>query len=266
MAVIRTDSIHYENIGTRLREKLGTDKEFYPAEMADGVAAVYDAGVQAEYDRFWDAIQGSNGQQTSYIACFGGVFWNANTLKPKWDIVPRSNASYMFYYNQMGGDLVAYFESIGKRLDLETPKCNFNSTFQYSKFTRLPKMYNSEASWYSTFANCSNLVTIDEIGHKDGGEFQLATSTFSSCPALRNVKIKGTLITATNLSTCPLSKDSIIAFMTCLSDRVTGKTLTLKKSAVNIEFETSAGANDGVASDEWKALVAAKTNWTISLV
>ena len=54
--------------------------------------------------------------------------------------------------------------------------------------------------------------------------------------------------------------------MTVISDNVTGQAVSVKKDAVNIAFETSAGAGDGSTSAEWLALVATKTNWTISLV
>ena len=87
------------------------------------------------------------------------------------------------------------------------------------------------------------------------------------CPALREVRLTGEVKTSLDIKTATaLSKETITNIVGCLSTEATGKALTLSVAAVNAAFETADGALDGFASAEWESLVAAHTNWTISLV
>ena len=63
-----------------------------------------------------------------------------------------------------------------------------------------------------------------------------------------------------------LSKASITSIINALSDTTSGLSITLSKTAVNNEFETSKGASNGSTSQEWAALIATKSNWGISLI
>lgn len=258
--------------------KSGRDEGYqdgYGSGHGDGYTEGFDAGKQAEYDAFWDKFQ-ANGNRTRYRACFGGEIWNNGLLNPKYDMYVN-DAIYMFYFNTMGGDLVEYFKNIGKVLSFEgAGDKNLNSVFQYSNFTRVGKMHSSGASWYSTFADCAYLVTIDEVGNYDeNGNVQLTTSTFSNCPALKNITIRGKISGSTDFkSSTKLSCASITNIIEHLSDTSTGKTLTLSKTAVDIEFEfvTEIDGETYISkgSDEdnpyWWNLVATKPNWTITLV
>lgn len=244
-------------------------EEGYSSGHGDGYTEGFDAGKQAEYDAFWDAFQ-SNGKRTSYIACFGGDNWNKGLLNPKYPITPTSNGSYLFYFNSMGGDLVEYFDSIGKVLDL-TNVGNANSIFQYSQFTRIGKIYHNEPNWYSTFYGCSKLVTIDEVGNSDeNGNAQFATSTFTGCSALINITIRGKITGNTDLKDSKqLSEASITNIINHLSDTASGKTLTLSKTAVDNAFAYDLGGGDmrpGSTNGYWMELVDSKFNWTITLV
>ena len=231
-----------------------------------GVAEGFDAGRQAEYDAFWDAIQPRKGDVYYYSATFGQA-WTTDIFKPKYDVTVGS-AVFMFAYNQIGGDLVEYFEHLGKKLDFS--QCgNANNAFQISQFTRLGGIYCSTASWYNTFASCTKLETIDEWGNYDengtinGG----LTGTFSGCTALKNLTVKGVIIGNIDLKwSVELSKASIMSVINHLSPTTTYVTLTLSKDAVQKAFETVEGANDGTTSTEWLALIATKPGWTISLV
>lgn len=232
---------------------------------------VFDAGKQAEYDAFWDAFQ-RKGSQTSYVGVFGGECWNNGLLKPKYNIDYVINASFMFYYNTMGGDLVEYFKSIGKIFSLEgTGARNLNSTFQYSYFTRVGKMHTSGDNWYSTFYGCKNLVTIDEVGNGDeNGNVLIGTSTFNGCTALENITIRGKIVNNTSFQwSTKLTRASIESIINHLSDATNGATLTLSKTAVLNAFELSEveeGWFVGTYIEEWLALTSSKTNWTITLV
>lgn len=90
---------------------------------------------------------------------------------------------------------------------------------------------------------------------------------FNYCQALKEVRFKGVVKVDLQLKESKkLSKTSIESIISCLSPDASGKTLTLSKVAVDAAFETSEGADDGSSSAEWLALVAAHSNWTISLV
>ena len=199
------------------------------SDYASKIDEVYASGQRSEYDRFWDIYQANE----MYIGAFAGDAWGYKQLfKPKYDMHPR-NASYMFYSNTMGGDLVEYLDSLGIILDFENCN-NANSVFQYSKFTRVGKIYNVGVSWYSTFYGCSNLVTIDEMGHPTGGIVDGGlTTTFTYCEALENIKVKGTFINNVNFHWCTkLTHDSLMSIINALSDTVQGRTLSL--GATNI--------------------------------
>ena len=244
-----------------IAEKLTTVAENIPKVYAAGYEAgkgdyidKYDDGFsdgqQAEYDRFWDEYQRTN----SYVCAFAGYGWNADTLIPKKYIKP-GNALYMFYYNQMGGDLVEYFEKLGIELDFSA-NGNGNSIFQYSKFTRVGKIYANTDGWYSTFANCTNLVTIDEFGSYSGGELNGGlTSAFNSCTALENVKVKGIIAGNANFQWCTkLTHDSLMSIINALKDlsgSSTTKTLTLGT------------ANLAKLTDAEKA-IATEKGWTLA--
>lgn len=218
---------------------------------------VYEAGKQAEYDAFWDNFQ-AKGARNEYIGCFGGKTWDATTLKPKYDIINAANLSYAFYSNAMAVDLVEYLNNIGRKIEWTTSnKANLNSVFQYSKFTRVFAVYSTDQSWYSTFANATNLRIIDEVGNFDGGNVTFVSSTFSQCTALEEIRIRGTMITSTNFQwSTKLTKASITSIINALSPTRSGLTLTLSKTAKESAFTT----------DEWEALIATKSNWSISLV
>jgi hypothetical protein len=68
-----------------------------------------------------------------------------------------------------------------------------------------------------------------------------------------------------DMSACPLSKDSIISVITSLSASVSGKTLKLKKTAVNTAFEIDVD-NEDTWSFDYLQLVHSRSNWTFSYV
>ena len=114
------------------------------------------------------------------------------------------------------------------------------------------------------FYNCTSLASVPAL------DISKCTSTydvFYNCAALENLALTGLVKTSgLNLSySSKLSKASIASVINALDASVSGKSVTLSRTAVNAAFETAAGANDGSASAEWQNLIAAKSNWTISL-
>lgn len=258
------DESNISAIADAIRSKTGGTEKYYTSEMADGVAEVYEAGKKAEYDAFWEGMQ-RGGFVTNYAAMFGAA-WSAVTFKPKYDITIVTGA-YAFAFNSLGGDLVEYFEKLGRKLDL-TQAANVGNMFQASQFTRIGNFCCPAGGWWNTFNGCTQLETIDEWGKPTEDEEITGgglTGCFTGCTALKNIKVRGKIADNINFQWCPLSYDSIVNIKSHLSDTTQWMTLTLSKAAVNKAFETGASSNDGSTSPEWLALVASKPNWTISL-
>lgn len=64
--------------------------------VAENVEKVYDAGKQAEYDRFWDNYQ-TAGETNGFDYAFAGIVWTDELYKPIRDIDARKS-SYSIYY------------------------------------------------------------------------------------------------------------------------------------------------------------------------
>lgn len=224
-------------------------------------------GMQTEYDRFWDSFQNTSiYPKRCGPAHFAGTGWNNDTFKPKYDI-KVSNGYFLFYNCGVKGDLVEILNGLGVTLDT-SEATSVQYLFWTSRFTRvgeinltgLARVLGNTSQAFST----GTLITIDKIIINENNVF--ATNMFAGATALKNITVEGPIAYSISFKDCPLSKASILSLFNSLSDTITGTTLTLKLSAVNTAFETSAGAADGSTSEEWAALIATKPNWTISLV
>lgn len=108
---------------------------------------------------------------------------------------------------------------------------------------------------FYVFENAKNLVTIRKIILDETN--QTFSRWFNNCTSLKNITFEGEIFKNIDFQYSPLlTKASIENIVSCLSETTTGQTLTLSLTAVNNAFTT----------DEWNALIADKTNWTISLV
>jgi hypothetical protein len=271
-----TDSKHYTDIAEAIRSNMGDDAKRKPSEMADGVDAAcsnayarrrdhgYSEGEQAEYDRFWDAFQDS-GNRTNYSCAFSGIGWTKDSFHPKYDII-ASNFYQAFLYNDNKYDLKQHLQDCGVTLDTSSAS-TLNYAFQYAGMTVLPVISALGAnSFHSVFANMPNLTQIEKLVLRSDGS-QTFGNVFTDTKKLSHLIIEGTIgKNGFNVSWSPLNKASLISIVNALSATTTGLTVTLSLAAVNKAFETSSGANDGVSSAEWAALIATKSNWTISLV
>ena len=103
------------------------------------------------------------------------------------------------------------------------------------------------------FYNCPYLVSIEGI---DFSSCTNATQAVGNCRSLQTIVINGTIPCTIDFSPCvALSGVTIRDIINALTTDATGKTVTLSKTAVNASLTT----------EEWDALVATKTNWTIAL-
>lgn len=224
---------------------------------------VYEAGKQAEYDAFWDAYQ-ENGNRTNYRHAFAGKGWTAEIFKPKYDIRPKVDGSYMmFYFSEISGDLVQMLEDCDVYLDFSGVNVWAQYTFCQSKITRLGKMdFHNATVLASTFSG-TPLHTIDELVVSKTTRFDGA---FNDCVDLENLTISGTIgQSGLNLQwSTKLSKASIMSVINALSTTTSGLSITLPKTAVDREFEE--GDRLGSDSQEWEEILQNHSNWTISLV
>lgn len=227
------------------------------------------AGKQAEYDAFWDRMQ-EYGNRTKYDMAFCVSRFPLPEFKPKYNM-NVTNASYMFTYWSNTPDMDWYFEldlrNCGVEIDF-SQSTTFQSVFQTNYQVTAVGVFDtrSATTLTQTFYYAINLHTIEKLILKDDGSQKL-TNTFTNCSALQNITVEGVIgFGGTSFKwSSKLSKASITSIINALSSTTSGLTVTLSKTAVNKAFATTEGGTDGSTSDEWAALIATKTNWTITL-
>lgn len=283
-------------IADAIRDKTGGTDKLGLDDMSQAIPEVYDAGKQAQYDEFWDNYQ-NYGYRSNYVNAFSGDGWSKELFNPKYVIKPY-NASRMFDTNAPGGakngtlDLRDYADKFDWSICI-----NVTSLFSYAYIiSAVGSVNTSQCAFLNNICNQAVcLHTFEKLILKNDGT-QTFSSAFYNATALKNIAIEGVIGNTLDMRWSPLSKDSIIGklitpeeyealsdsvknynvfefngnyyyggVITALSSTATGKTLTLKKTAVENAFETSEGAADGSTSDEWTTLLGTKTNWTISL-
>ena len=232
--------------------------------IAENEQKVYAAGMQKQYDEFWDAFQ-DYGKRTNYNRAFASGGWqNTVTFRPKYDIKP-AECYMMFSGNWLNIDLVEYLDSLGVVFDTSNVY-QYQYAFQGTYFTRLGVIDMQKATInHAMCEGCKYLHTIDKLIFSE--KTVTHSQMFSNCTALKNITCEGVLADNLNLQwSTLLTKLSIESVFPCLSNTASGKTVTLSKTAVNNAFETGTGLADGSTSDEWNNLIATKSNWTIALV
>ena len=285
MAAVKTDSRHYFDIAEKIRERSETSKQYKPSEMAEGIDLAcaktyengyteghtfgisegYDIGSKNEYDRFWNEFQ-DYGNRTDYgwsFRCWGGDY-----IRPKYKIQTFTfRSDSMFQLSRVKKIEAAYFDFSGiNSLPNNSPNgatyCMFNAS---KRLEEIEDLNIPAGNYHSTWHNCTALKKIAVVRISADNTF---TNAFNNCTALEEVTFSGTLAkNGLNLQYSPkLNRASIESVINVLSTSTSGLKVTLSKAAVNKAFETAVGANDGVGSAEWTALIATKSNWTISLI
>ena len=255
-------------IADKIREKTGTEETMTANDFTDKIDEVFEAGKKAEYDRFWDAFQQSGTRETySYAFAYQ---WDENIFTPKYDIVPVI-AEYMFRAFPCTAkpfDLVDKLQELNINLDFS--KCtNMTSLTSYSYISRMGVVDMRACTAHSTtFAYSNELKTIDKIIVDENNTF---VNVVFRVPKLEDITVEGTVASDISFQYCTrLTKESITSIINALGDEkiVTGKTLTLSKTAVNTAFGINIDDNT-TWSDEWVNLIKDRSNayggnWTIS--
>lgn len=224
--------------------------------IAENEQRVYDAGKKAEYDAFWDSYQ-ENGNRTNYEYSFSGLGWNDETFKPQYDI-KISQSTHMFSGCGIT-DLVGLLERCGVSFDtsksIGTSYVATNST-TITTFPSYDCRNRSHMNYFIT--NCPKLRSIGTLTLKDDGSQAFTLNTLNGNTNLEEIRFEG-VIGQNGLDlhwSKKLSKASIESIINHLSTTTSGLTVTLSQEAVNNAF----------TAEEWAALIATRTNWTISLV
>lgn len=149
--------------------------------------AVYAAGKQAEYDRFWDTFQ-QNGNRTNYANAFFNLGWNDETYQPKYNIVIVGN----------GYACMSYSIITNTKVNIDISKATSVTNF---------------------FAHCIRLNTIQKLVVSEDITYN---GMFSGCTALENITIEGVIGNDIDFKDCSkLTHDSLMSIINALKPLVT---------------------------------------------
>lgn len=217
-------------IAKRIREKTGGATTYTTAEMADGVSEVYEAGKKSEYDAFWDEFQ-DYGNRTDCQNMFYGSGWTNAIYKPKHPLHPTN--AYAMYQRTGITDIYC-----GGNTIVDFSKCtDLYYTFYGTHIEHLGVLdFSSGTRMTTCFAGSAWLVSIDKLIISES--MTSIVQAFTNTQSLVDVTIEGVIPVSVDIQKAPLSYDSIVSFISHLSDTATGQTLTLSKAAVNKAFAT----------------------------
>ena len=248
------------------------DVIFGPQINLKGYSKGYADGQKSEYDRFWDAFQ-DYGNRTNYVNAFSGVYWNADTLRPKYTckIVNDGGASM---FNKCFFSPTAYTKTLDiSHISIDVSEAtNCEAMFSNALVNKVTLIFSEKVT------SLLNAFTKNNQGGATGMEITLKvpnpncnwTNAFSYHANLKRlILLEGTVIGVNGFSVqwCQyLPQEDIVGIINALSTQTSGLSVAINKRAVDKAFETSSGANDGSTSAKWLALIATKPNWTISLI
>lgn len=249
----------------KIREKTGTEDLIKSGELTEKIDGVFEAGKNAEYDKFWDTFQ-KNGTRRDYSYAFRYDSWTDDTFSPKYDI-DFGNGRYdnsLAFYQSAILDIVACLEKNNVKI-ITSQAPTLDGTFQAMKSSTLPVIdmsscTNATLAFYNTNLKKLSITNLREDCKLD--------RTFNWNMNLEEFNITG-IIGQNGLDISQsgkLSKASWMNIMAKLSPFTTGLSITGSLASVKKAFETSEGANDGDTSDAWLTLCGRRDNWTISLL
>ena len=202
-------------------------------------------GMQAEYDRFWDAYQDS-GNRTNYHSAFAGKGWTDDTYNPKYPLkVAGTYAENMFFQSEISETEidVDFSESTA------APGCFRDSKIRRIKLFDSSGLNNSTSALNWTFA--SRILEQLTLICKEGTPYN---NTFYQCYGLKELTIAGGVISKSiNFQWSDLLSDASVQSVIDHLKDLTGAT------AQTITFHADVGAK---LTDAQKATITAKS-WTL---
>lgn len=209
--------------------------------VAEKTQQVFDAGKKSQYDAFWDDFQ-MNGNRRNYYNAFFSRWntgsWSDVTFQPKYPIICDGGAN--------------------ATADTDVCRAMLYGCYKIKEIKQEIIIRNT--SMYGvindTYIEAIHDLTIENITY--------AHQPIYSNPYLKILNIKGEIaVNGFDFSRCPmLNKESITKIINILSPNTSNLTVTLSKTAVYNAFPNA----DVDKNQDWKDLVATKSNWTISLV
>lgn len=236
--------------------------------LNEKISQVHDMGVregkQKQYDEFWDAYQQNGNRVDNRYFCTMYNF-TKETFKPKY---PIKLSSYTF------DQCMLEISLIEQGVILEAPYAASSSLgycFRGSRLIEIPTVDISKGNGSSfAFANTPNLRKIEKIISVEKVSY---VNAFQNATALEYIRFEGTIGQSANFQWCPLSTASIVNIIEHLSSeideatggyKVTGQTLTLKKSATDAMVFPYTSEETNITYESYKQLEDSKPNWNIS--
>lgn len=189
--------------------------------VAENEQKVYEAGKKTQYDEFWDVFQ-NYGKKTHYAHAFSG-YWNKETLRPKYDIVPTTmecmfksddpnyDVSYIYI-----DDLAQHFDDMGIKFD--TSNCTeFKYAFTAKLRTKRLGVLDTTATnnLALQFIFWCPVETVDEVIVREDTVYN--NYTFASTK-LKHIKMSGVIGRSIYFQHSPLTPKSMISVISILKD------------------------------------------------
>ncbi|MBQ7792418.1 MAG: hypothetical protein IJ367_02875 [Clostridia bacterium] len=224
--------------------------------ISENVPKVYEAGKDAEYEKYWTPMW-RNRYAGNFNNAFTGLGWNDDNFCPPVGVSPYILSSNAMFQRSYIVDLERILKE--RNITLDFSHSGF-ITALFSQAARL--MYVPEIdctgsnSMSNMFESCGNLVSVKKLILKETGTNTFA-NTFLNCTSLTEIRFEGVIGNNIDFSaSTKLSKASLLSILTALSTTVTGKTATFSKVAKELAF----------TDEEWNHALNLRSNWTINLV
>lgn len=219
---------------------------------------VYDAGKQAEYDRFWDGYQ-DYGNRKDYGYAFYGVGWTDETYKPNY--IPKPTKASNMYRSS----LIKCSEEEPLEVDFSN-STDVSYAFYYSRFVAIGVLDCRNApNINGLLAANQYLKKVENIILKDDGS-QALDYVFSDAYGLIDIRFEGVIGKTFTMAQClKLNKESFVSVINVLSTTTSGLTVTFNKTAVNTAFGIN--VDDPTTypeGSEFYELRNSKSNWTFA--
>jgi hypothetical protein len=189
--------------------------------FASKVDEIQMGGSDSWYDTFWDSFQ-QNGKRTDYKNfAFGGISWNDQIFKPKYDIRPTVSAD--MFKNSKITDLKHILINCGVVLDCSTIIYSAQTMFADSNVTRLPLLdFSATENMRSMFSGCTDLNYIEKLILISKNKMNTNTfdvNLFRGCTSLQHIVVEGVISNANvNLQSSPITAECAKSFINCLEN------------------------------------------------
>lgn len=249
--------------------------EGYESGYHDGLS---DIDGETYASKFWDGVIASC-EAKSYAYLYSGPGWNDFNSIPTTKFVAKARGALTYMFAGLNS-IKNSMEKFNSKDYFGNQTCNPYINYMFYNNPNLKEIYFDLKGFQElgrAFAGCgAQKITLKN----SWGGFD---NTFNSCSKLEDLtflktnsdgedEIRENFINmySFTLGSSPLNKQSIIGVIKGLSAGTSGLKVTFKRTAVINAFELEVDSETGefISSeklDEWNALVATKSNWTISL-